>query len=75
MRLRFGIAHPGDRRDVIDYVLRTPSRADRQLIDEAIDRALDRIGAIVSGQAEAAMNELNRRAPPEAGDGGDEGHG
>ncbi|MCC6202067.1 MAG: aminoacyl-tRNA hydrolase [Gammaproteobacteria bacterium] len=61
LRLRFGIAHPGDRRDVIDYVLRAPSRDDRISIDAAIDRALDQIGSIVSGRAENAMNALNAR--------------
>ena len=39
-RLRVGIGHPGHRTLVSDYVLHAPSRADRQQIDEAIDRAL-----------------------------------
>lgn len=61
-RLRFGIAHPGDRKEVIDYVLKSPSRDDRQAIDLAIDRALAQIDAIVGGQTDSAMNSLNARA-------------
>jgi PTH1 family peptidyl-tRNA hydrolase len=67
MRLRFGIAHPGDRREVIDYVLHSPSRDDRIAIDIAIDRALEQLGSIVAGRAEEAMNVLNARRNTEAG--------
>lgn len=67
MRLRFGIAHPGDRREVIDYVLRDPSRDDRISIDGAIDRALEQLDPIVTGRAEDAMNTLNARRNAEAG--------
>lgn len=67
MRLRFGIAHPGDRREVIDYVLRDPSRDDRIAIDGAILRALEQLDPIVTGRAEDAMNVLNARRSAEAG--------
>ena len=41
-RLRVGIGHPGHRDQVVDYVLRKPSKQDRQQIDEALVYALDR---------------------------------
>ena len=39
-RLRFGIGHPGERDEVINYVLKAPRREEQEPIDQAIDRAL-----------------------------------
>ncbi len=36
-RLRIGVGHPGSSKDVVDYVLDNPSKADRLKIDDAID--------------------------------------
>lgn len=58
-RLRVGIGHPGDRNLVVDYVLKRPSKADDTLIREAIDRGVDEIEAIVSGDLQKAMNRLH----------------
>src|SRR5579862_574860 len=40
-RLRIGIGHPGDRAQVLDYVLGRASAEDSRLIDEAISAGLD----------------------------------
>ena len=60
-RLRLGIGHPGHRDQVVDYVLRKPSRDDRALIENAIADALDVIAEIVDGQFGRAMNLLHVR--------------
>ena len=60
-RLRLGIGHPGHRDQVVDYVLRKPSREDRVLIEDAVSDALDVIPEIVDGQFARAMNLLHAR--------------
>src|SRR3989442_9884688 len=40
-RLRIGIGHPGDKNLVADYVLNSPSAADRDLIEAALERCMD----------------------------------
>ncbi|MBM3345429.1 MAG: aminoacyl-tRNA hydrolase [Betaproteobacteria bacterium] len=60
-RLRIGIGHPGDRNLVGDYVLSSPSPADRKLIDEAIDRGLDCLPLIMAGNGEAATLKLHTK--------------
>ncbi len=60
-RLRIGIGHPGDRDLVADYVLSSPSPADRELIDGAIERALAIIPDVIDGRMEAAMQALHSK--------------
>ena len=59
MRLRLGVGHPGDRDQVVDYVLHRPSREDRELIDAAMQRALDVMPLAVAGEFERAMHKLH----------------
>lgn len=58
-RLRIGIGHPGHKDQVVDYVLKQPGKQDRQLIDTAIQAALDVMPAVISGQVEKAMHKLH----------------
>jgi PTH1 family peptidyl-tRNA hydrolase len=58
-RLRIGIGHPAAGDDVVSYVLKKSSKADRALIDAAIQDALAQIEAIVHGQMQKAMNALH----------------
>lgn len=60
-RLRIGIGHPGHRDQVVDYVLKKPSREDRQSIDDAIHAALDVMPDILAGRFERAMHVLHSR--------------
>ncbi|MDR0716695.1 MAG: aminoacyl-tRNA hydrolase [Azoarcus sp.] len=62
-RLRIGIGHPGDRNEVVNYVLKPPRREERPLIDEAIDRALANWPSIARGDWEKAAQRLNVRSP------------
>ncbi len=58
-RLRIGIGHPGHRDDVHNYVLHKPKSDDRQLIIDSMDRALQVLPDILSGQIQSAMNKLH----------------
>lgn len=58
-RLRIGIGHPGERADVANYVLHDPRREERELIEEAMQRALDVSHLVIEGKAEAAMLKLH----------------
>ena len=60
-RLRIGIGHPGDRNEVINYVLK-PARAEEQAaIDESLERALDAWPLLARGDYPTAMQKLNTR--------------
>jgi PTH1 family peptidyl-tRNA hydrolase len=60
-RLRLGIDHPGDRKDVVNYVLKAPSKLDRQAIDDAIYDATRVMADVVKGDFAKAMNQLHTR--------------
>jgi PTH1 family peptidyl-tRNA hydrolase len=58
-RLRIGIGHPGDRAEVVNYVLNNPLREERELIDEAMQKAQDIAHLVIEGKTEAAMLKLH----------------
>jgi PTH1 family peptidyl-tRNA hydrolase len=58
-RLRLGIGHPGDRSQVIDYVLQRASRTDEDAIVASIGTALDALPVFLRDGAEKAMNALH----------------
>jgi peptidyl-tRNA hydrolase, PTH1 family len=60
-RLRIGIGHPGDRAQVLDYVLGRPSPADAQLIRDALLAAADALPVLLTEGAQIAMNRLHSR--------------
>jgi PTH1 family peptidyl-tRNA hydrolase len=61
-RLRVGIGHPGNKDIVPDYVLSSPSSAEREAIDQAIDRCLDISDLLIAGDMSAAMLKLHTKA-------------
>jgi peptidyl-tRNA hydrolase, PTH1 family len=63
-RLRLGIGHPGVRAEVIDYVLRRPSREDEALIREAVADAAEVIPIMLGSGDQRAMHKLHSRAKP-----------
>ena len=67
-RLRIGIGHPGDKHEVVDYVLHPPRKEEAPLIDEAIHRSLEVWPLIAQGNCQAAMLKLHTKA-------GEEGRG
>lgn len=60
-RLRLGIGHPGDRNQVVDYVLKAPSKTDRTLIDDAIYDATRVLPDLLNDDMARAMNELHTK--------------
>jgi PTH1 family peptidyl-tRNA hydrolase len=71
MRLRIGVGHPGDKDAVTGYVLNRARAEEQALIEQAVERALDRFELIAAGDFQRAMNELHRRtddSPDEADD-------
>jgi PTH1 family peptidyl-tRNA hydrolase len=60
-RLRIGIGHPGDRAQVVNYVLNDPRREERELIDEAMQHSLHVAPLIVEGKLDAAMLRLHTK--------------
>ncbi len=58
-RLRIGIGHPGERTDVVGYVLHPPLREEGELIAQAMQRSHDVANLIVVGKLEAAMLKLH----------------
>jgi PTH1 family peptidyl-tRNA hydrolase len=58
-RLRIGIGHPGDRDEVIDYVLRPPRQEEAELISNAVEHSLEVWPLIQTGEMEKAMHRLH----------------
>ena len=58
-RLRLGIGHPGDRAEVVNFVLNDPRKEERGLIEQAVQRALEISDLIIAGKQEAAMLKLH----------------
>ncbi len=69
-RLRVGIGHPGDRNEVVNYVLKPPRAEERDEIEGALDRALLSWPHLARADFAAAMGRLNTRpAPPKTEEG------
>ena len=60
-RLRIGIGHPGNRNEVVSYVLKPPRRDEQRDIDEAIDKALALWPQLARGELNATATKLNAR--------------
>jgi len=61
-RLRLGIGHPGNKADVIDYVLTRAPRAEEDTILETVSTAADVMPLLLEQGAERAMTRLHSRA-------------
>ena len=58
-RLRLGIGHPGERNEVVDYVLKAPRREEQELIDRALDRCLLAWPKLGAGDYATAQQQLH----------------
>jgi peptidyl-tRNA hydrolase, PTH1 family len=65
-RLRIGIGHPGDRNEVVNYVLKPPRREEQEAIDSALDRALLAWPLVAKGDWNAAMKQAHTKPKPPA---------
>jgi PTH1 family peptidyl-tRNA hydrolase len=61
LRLRVGIGHPGNSRDVTNYVLGRAGGDEQSEIEHALQDAMHCLPMIVSGDAQKAMNHLHSR--------------
>lgn len=59
LRLRIGIGHPGESRDVSNFVLTRAPQSEQKLIDDALDEALRAIPQVIEGDLQPAMNRLH----------------
>lgn len=58
-RIRIGVGKPPDPRAGADYVLKRPGRADRDLLDDAVERAAEAALALLDDPVDAVMNRFN----------------
>jgi len=63
-RLRLGIGHPGDRDEVVNYVLKPPRREEREEIDATLDRALLAWPLLAKADFKAATQKINTKPAP-----------
>ena len=58
-RIRIGVGKPPNPQAGADYVLKRPGRADRGLLDDAVERAADAAMALLDQPVEIVMNRFN----------------
>ena len=65
-RLRLGVGHPGDKSEVVNWVLKKPSLDHRIAIDQTIDRTLKALPAFLAGDMDKATLLVHTSKPPRA---------
>ena len=58
-RLRIGVGHPGNKNEVVNFVLNQPSTKELALIEDSMGDAISVINQIVEGKFEEAMKQLH----------------
>jgi len=61
LRLRIGVGHPGEKTRVTSHVLSRPTGEDEELINQSIERGIDILPLLFSGEMNKAMTRLNSR--------------
>jgi len=61
MRLRIGIDHPGNARDVVDYVLKAPTSEQLRDIEDALREGDGVVRELLAGEYERAMHKLHSK--------------
>lgn len=62
-RLRLGIGHPGHKAEVVNYVLKKPSPADREAIDDCVTKSTEALDLLLAGEMERAMMKVHAKPP------------
>lgn len=62
-RLRLGIGHPGVKSEVVNYVLRKPPSAERELIEQSIAKSLEFLDLLLAGDMSKAMMQIHAKPP------------
>lgn len=63
-RLRLGVGHPGDKNEVINWVLKKPSQEHRVAIEDCIARSLKAVPALIAGEMDKATMMIHTSTPP-----------
>ena len=60
-RLRVGIGHPGDRNEVVNFVLKPPLKAEQEVIEESLYQSSKLFDLLLAGDFEQAMLKLHTK--------------
>jgi peptidyl-tRNA hydrolase, PTH1 family len=60
-RLRIGIGHPGDKHDVVNYVLKAPNKDEQNAIDDSMNESSKILDELSKGEFEQAMLKLHTK--------------
>ena len=60
-RLRLGIGHPGDRNEVINYVLKAPTKDENNALQASIHAGAAVVPLLLKGEFESAMLKLHTK--------------
>jgi PTH1 family peptidyl-tRNA hydrolase len=63
-RLRLGVGHPGDKAEVVNWVLKKPMLEHRKAIDESIHRSAQALPLLLAGEMTKAMALIHTSKPP-----------
>lgn len=63
-RLRLGVGHPGQKSEVVNWVLKKPALDDRIAMDQSIDRALAALPRLLAGEMNQAMLLIHTSRSP-----------
>lgn len=61
IRLRIGVGKPPISQSGADWVLRRPGKADREILDAAVEQAADAVDQLIAEGVERTMTAVNRR--------------
>jgi peptidyl-tRNA hydrolase, PTH1 family len=60
-RLRIGIGHPGEKNEVVNYVLKAPSKDEQNAIYDSMNESSKIVDALTKGEFEQAMLKLHTK--------------
>ena len=63
-RLRIGVGHPGDKAEVVSWVLKKPMLEHRKAIEDSIHRSIKALPLLLAGEMEKAMVQIHTSKPP-----------
>ena len=63
-RLRIGISHPGNKNEVVNYVLKAPSKDEQKAIDDSVDDSSKVFDYLLAGDFDHAMLKLHTKPQP-----------
>ena len=58
-RVKIGVAAPGEEGDMVDWVIGVPSQAERKILAESFEKAVEAAECIITDGCQKAMNRFN----------------